>query len=37
MGSMCEKFPTEFGAGVEAKDPTGKMVQLKLVKGHVTK
>ena len=37
LGSMCEKFPTEFGAGVEAKDPTGKMVQLKLVKGHVTK
>jgi len=37
IGSMCEKFPTEFGAGVEAKDPTGKMVHLKLVKGHVRK
>jgi hypothetical protein len=37
FGSMCEKFPTEPGAGLEAKDPTGKTVQVKLVKGHVTK
>jgi hypothetical protein len=37
MGSMCEKFPTEPGASVRAKDPTGKTIQLKLVKGHVTK
>ena len=37
MGSMCEQFPTEFGADVEAKDPTGKTVHLKLVKGHVEK
>lgn len=34
-GSMCEKFPTEIGVGVEAKDPTGKRVQVKLVKGQV--
>src|SRR5215207_5341062 len=31
FGTMCEKFPTEFGAPVEAKDPTGKTVRLKLV------
>ena len=37
LGTMCEKFPAELGVGVEAKDPTGKTVQLKLVKGHVTK
>ena len=37
IGAMCEKFPTELGVGVEAKDPTGKTVQLKLVKGRVTK
>lgn len=37
FGSMCEKFPTEIGAGVEAKDPTGKMVRVKLVKGRVGK
>ncbi|HEY2356256.1 MAG TPA: hypothetical protein VGH86_02305 [Phenylobacterium sp.] len=36
-GSMCERFPTDPQVGVEAKDPTGKMVQLKLIKGHVTK
>lgn len=37
FGTMCEKFPTELGIGVEARDPTGKTVQVKLVKGHVTK
>ena len=37
VGSMCEKFPTEFGVGVVAEDPTGKTVHLRLVKGHVTK
>ena len=37
FGSMCEIFPAEFGAGAEAKDPSGKTVRLKLVKGHVTK
>jgi hypothetical protein len=36
-GSMCERFPTEIGASVSAKDPSGKTVQLKLVKGRVTK
>lgn len=36
-GSMCEKFPTELGVSVKSKDPTGKTVQLKLVKGRVTK
>jgi hypothetical protein len=35
FGSMCERFPTDFGIAVEAKDPTGKLVHLKLVKGHV--
>jgi hypothetical protein len=35
FGSMCEKFPTEVGGGIEAKDPTGKVVQVKLVKGQV--
>ena len=37
IGSMCETFPTEFGVGVVAEDPTGKTVHLRLVKGHVTK
>ena len=37
FGSLCEKFPTKPEAGVEAKDPTGKTVRLRLVKGHVTK
>lgn len=36
-GSMCETFPTDPEAGVEAKDPTGKTIRLKLVKGHVEK
>jgi len=36
-GSLCQVFPTGLKAGVETKDPTGKAVQLKLVKGHVTK
>lgn len=36
-GSICEKFPTGPEASVGAKDPTGKMVRLKLVKGRVTK
>jgi hypothetical protein len=35
-GSMCEKFPSEPGRSVKAKDPSGKIVQLKLVLGHVT-
>ena len=37
FGAMCEKFPTEPEVGSEAKDPTGKLVRLKLVKGHVRK
>lgn len=37
FGSLCEKFPMELGARVETKDPTGKTIYLKLVKGHVTK
>jgi len=36
FGSLCQKFSTDLEAGVESKDPTGKMVMLKLVKGHVT-
>ncbi|MGH6912024.1 MAG: hypothetical protein ACREEG_17720, partial [Phenylobacterium sp.] len=37
LGTMCEEFPTEFGAAIEAKDPTGKVVHVKLVRGHVSK
>ncbi|THD59277.1 hypothetical protein [Phenylobacterium sp.] len=36
-GSMCQVFPTDPKVGVDAKDPTGKVVHLKLVKGHVEK
>ncbi|MFN3513581.1 MAG: hypothetical protein ACK41C_11075 [Phenylobacterium sp.] len=35
-GGMCGRMPTEPGASVEAKDPTGKTVRLKLVRGRVT-
>jgi hypothetical protein len=34
-GAMCETFPTELGAAIQIKDPTGKRVQVKLVKGRV--
>lgn len=34
-GSMCERFPTNPKVGVEIRDPTGKTVQVKLVRGHV--
>ncbi len=37
FGSMCETFPTDPKVGVETKDPTGKVIQLKLVEGHVRK
>jgi len=36
-GSMCNRFPAEIGATLQAKDPSGKAIQLKLVKGRVTK
>jgi hypothetical protein len=36
-GSLCQRFPTDPETGVETKDPTGKTVRLKLVKGHVGK
>lgn len=36
-GSLCQTFPTDPGVGVEARDPAGKTVVLKLVKGHVRK
>jgi hypothetical protein len=36
-GSMCNRFPTELGASLPAKDPTGKTIQIKLVKGQVTR
>lgn len=36
-GSLCQKFPSDPKAGIETKDPTGKVVRLKLVKGHVEK
>ena len=35
-GSMCAAFPAAPGVTVQAKDPSGKAVRLKLVKGHVT-
>lgn len=36
-GSLCQTFPTQIGASVQAKDPSGKTVTLKLVKGRVSK
>ena len=36
-GSLCQTFPPDLKSGVESKDPTGKTIKLKLVKGHVTK
>lgn len=36
-GSLCNVFPTKVGASVQAKDPGGKTVQVKLVKGRVSK
>lgn len=36
-GSLCQTFPTAVGVGISAKDPSGKTVTLKLVKGRVTK
>ena len=37
FGSMCEVFPTNPKVGIDTKDPTGKVVHLKLVMGPVTK
>ena len=37
FGSLCQEFPTDPKTGVDTKDPTGKSVHLKLVKGHVEK
>lgn len=36
-GSLCNTFPTQLGATLQARDPGGKTIQLKLVKGRVTK
>jgi hypothetical protein len=36
-GSICKTFPTDLASGDGTKDPNGKAVELKLVKGHVTK
>jgi hypothetical protein len=36
-GSMCEAFPTQPGVSVQTRDPQGRTIQLKLVKGRVTK
>ena len=35
FGSLCQTFPSDLEHGLEAKDPGGQTVQLKLVKGHV--
>jgi hypothetical protein len=37
FGSMCQKFPADPDADIEAKDPSGTVIHLKLVKGHVEK
>ncbi|HEY4032205.1 MAG TPA: hypothetical protein VGM25_17800 [Caulobacteraceae bacterium] len=36
-GSLCQTLPTDPKAEIQTKDPTGKTVRLKLVKGHVAK
>lgn len=36
-GSLCNTFPSQLGASLKAKDPGGKTIQLKLVKGRVGK
>ena len=35
FGKMCAVFPTDPEVGIDAKDPTGKAVRLKPVKGHL--
>jgi hypothetical protein len=37
FGSMCQMFPTDPKVGIDTKDPMGKVIYLKLVKGHVGK
>lgn len=37
FGRMCQVFPTDPEVGVVTKDPLGKTVRLKLVKGRVAK
>ena len=37
FGSMCQVFPSDPKVGIDTKDPMGKQVHLKLVKGHVEK
>lgn len=36
-GRLCQTFPTRAGVAVEARDPAGKTVRLKLVEGLVRK
>lgn len=36
-GSVCNPMPTRLGASVRARDPSGKPITLKLVKGRVRK
>ena len=36
-GSLCQTFPTDPEVGLDAQDPSGHRVHLKLVKGHVTR
>jgi len=36
-GRLCQSFPAGFGSAITAKDPSGKTVRLKLVKGRVRK
>lgn len=36
-GSLCNRMPTSIGASVAARDPSGKQITLKLVKGKVRK
>jgi hypothetical protein len=36
-GRMCGRFPTKPGVTLQAKDPMGKTVRLRMAKGHVTR
>lgn len=36
-GKLCHRFPATIGATLAARDPGGKTVQLRLVKGRITR
>jgi hypothetical protein len=37
FGDLCQVFPSDPKTGIDAKDPTGTPIHLKLVKGHIEK